>query len=115
MENREDPTVSAVVNVSSSPDLAALGRIKTAFSAMGFEVHAPFQTSFSIGAKKSLFETIFDTQLVIDETSLAAAVTTQDGASTLPLDRLDGDLSAQLASVEFMAPPAFPMNFTSPK
>ncbi len=115
MENPDDPTVSAVVNVSGAPDVAAMGRIKTGFSALGFEVHAPFHTSFSIGGKRSLFEKVFDTPLTVDNTSLAASVTTVDGDLGLPLTALTDDLQSQLASVAFMPPPALPMDFAAPK
>ncbi|MGQ0743383.1 MAG: hypothetical protein ACT4OS_03395 [Acidimicrobiales bacterium] len=113
MENPEDPTVSAVVKVKGSPDPLALGKIKTGFSALGFEVHAPLGAMFSIGARRSVFERVFEATLSIDESSLAAAVTLADGGVDLPLAPLSDEVRVQVESVAFMPPPAFPMDFAS--
>lgn len=115
MESSEDPTVSAVVSLKATPDVPGMGRIKTEFSKLGFEVHAPFQASFSIGGRRSLFEKVFVSTLIIDQTSLPSSVTNGDGGSELPLEPLPGEIQAQVTSVAFMPPPAFPSRLVSPK
>ncbi|MGH3849534.1 MAG: hypothetical protein ACRDRT_07520, partial [Pseudonocardiaceae bacterium] len=115
VESSEDPTVSAVVSLSSTPDVPGMGRIKTEFSKLGFEVHAPFHASFSIGGRRSLFEKVFASTLIIDETQLPSSVTNGDGGSELPLEPLPDEIQAQVTSVAFMAPPSFPNRKVSPK
>lgn len=113
MDNLSDPNVSAVVTLrprdGGPPSLDAIGRIKTRFSGTGFEVHAPFPMSFSILARRSLFERIFGVGISVDEESLAAGVTTESGELDLPLDQLPEDLREGVAGVAFMPPPTFAM------
>lgn len=114
-----DPNVSAVVTVKSGetgpPDIGRMGFIKQKFSGLGFEVHAPFTTNFSIGGRKSLFERIFGVTLKVDEDSLAAGVTTDSGGLDLPVDPLPDEIQVDVASVAFMPPMAFPMSASPPK
>ena len=69
-DDRANPTVSAVVQMADAGareaagaptlhDNQATAQTKAFLTKAGFEVHAPFQTSFSIGAAKSLFEEFF--------------------------------------------------------
>ena len=117
MDNLTDPTVSAVVSLKAGedgpPGMDEVTRVKQKFSGTGFEVHAPFQTSFSIAGKRSVFERVFNIRLKVDENTLAAAVTTEDGSFGLPVDQLPEELRSAVASVEFVPPPSF-ASFGSP-
>ncbi len=121
-EELEDPTVSAVVTlfpreqratetpesgVPLSEDLRAVGLAKQRFTSAGFEVHAPFTGKFSIGGKRSLFESYFGEKLVVDDSQLIRDVKTSSGSYELPLDRLPDDLKGLVASVAFTPPPDF--------
>jgi hypothetical protein len=121
-EDAQDPTVSAVVTIlprekriTSTPesgvplseDLRAVGLAKSRFTSAGFEVHAPFTGKFSIGAKRSLFESYFGEELVIDDSQLIRSVTTSSGGYDLPLERLPEDLKGLVESVAFTPPPDF--------
>src|SRR5215471_15797818 len=98
-----DPTVSAVVQMTNADERAAAGapvlhdnqataQVKGWFTKAGFEVHAPFATSFSIGAKQSLFEEVFGAKLHVDE-GLTAAVTLADGGRDLDTSHLPDDVA----------------------
>lgn len=112
-----DPTVSAVVQMTSAPEREATGaaelhdnqataQVKGWFTKAGFEVHAPFATSFSIGAKQSLFEEIFKTHLVIDE-GLTASVTLEGGGRELDKALLPEEVGELIKSITFIPPPDF--------
>lgn len=112
-----DPTVSAVVQMTNAEERAAAGapvlhdnqataQVKGWFTKAGFEVHAPFQTSFSIGGKQSLFEETFKTHLVIDE-GLTASVTLEGGERDLDINHLPDDVRELIKSISFIPPPDF--------
>lgn len=111
METTSDPLISAVVTVADvdgqPPSTDVLGKVKTQFAGIGFEVHAPFGPKFSIGARQSVFERVFATRLRIEQESLAVGVTTESGQLDLPTDQLPDDLRAAVSSVEFVPPPTF--------
>ncbi|MGI8778356.1 MAG: hypothetical protein ACR2LJ_13460 [Acidimicrobiales bacterium] len=115
--DQADPTVSAVVELASDAereaagqpglhDNQATGQLKANLTKAGFEVHAPFRNSFSIGATKSLFEEYFDQKLSIDE-DLLGIVTIDGGAQELPLDAVPDDVRAFVHSITFVSPPSF--------
>jgi len=115
--DKADPTVSAVVELASEEERTAAGQpglhdnhatsqLKANLTKAGFEVHAPFQTSFSIGAKKSLFEEFFGQKLLIDE-GLLGIVTIDGGAQELSLDNVPDDVKAYVHSIAFVSPPSF--------
>ncbi len=115
--DQADPTVSAVVELASDAereaagqpglhDNQATGQLKANLTKAGFEVHAPFQNSFSIGAKWSLFEEYFDQKLSIDE-GLLGIVTIEGGAQELSLDAVPDDVRAFVHSITFVSPPSF--------
>jgi hypothetical protein len=107
----DDPVVSAVVTLkegdAGGPTQETTARIKAWFGNRGFEVHAPFFASFSIGGRRSLFEEVFGDRLVVDQESLATSVTTADGGMELSLERLPDDVRSEVVSVAFMPPPGF--------
>ncbi len=116
-DDRANPTVSAVVQMADAgerqaagaPDLhdnQATAQTKTFLTKAGFEVHAPFQTSFSIGAAKSLFEEFFGRKLVVDE-GLISSVTVDGGGLELPVDALPDDIRPLVKSISFVPPPDF--------
>ena len=111
METTSDPLISAVVTVADvdgeTPGADVLGKVKTKFAGIGFEVHAPFGHKFSIGARQSVFERVFATKLRVEQESLAVGVTTEAGGMDLPVDQLPDDLRASVSSVEFVPPPTF--------
>ncbi|MGH9150238.1 MAG: hypothetical protein ACRD0F_07850 [Acidimicrobiales bacterium] len=112
-----DPTVSAIVHLRPKPGLEkdpptqdtvsdeSIAKVKMFFTKAGFEVHAPFHASFSIGAKVSKFEQFFGDTLSIDENSFAMSVTTAAGGRELSLEVLPDGVKQSVASVAFMAPP----------
>lgn len=116
--DQADPTVSAVVELASEDERAAAGvpglhdnqataQLKANITKAGFEVHAPFQTSFSIGAKKSLFEEFFGQKLEIDEGLLGIVTIAEDGSQELSLDTVPDDVKPYVRSVKFVSPPSF--------
>lgn len=84
-----------------------MARAKGHFTRAGFEVHAPFGNSFSIGGRKSQFERFFDRPLVIDEERLGGPVTTAEGERSLPVERLDAEVREMVESIAFPPPPDF--------
>ena len=121
-EDVEDPTVSAVVTVLPkeertvetpesgmplSEDLRVVGLVKSRFTTAGFEVHAPFTGKFSIGGKRSLFESYFGRKVIIDDSELIRKVSTEDGGYDLPLDVLPDELKPLVKSIAFTPPPDF--------
>ncbi|HEX2274686.1 MAG TPA: hypothetical protein VHG90_12505 [Acidimicrobiales bacterium] len=116
-DDRADPTVSAVVQMADAGEREAAGapglhdnqataQTKSFLTKAGFEVHAPFQTSFSIGAAKSLFEEFFGRKLVVEE-GLIASVTVDDGGRELPVDALPDEVRPLVRSISFVPPPDF--------
>ncbi|MFN2606626.1 MAG: hypothetical protein ABR511_01830 [Acidimicrobiales bacterium] len=112
-----DPTVSATVELAGAEEREAAGQpglhdnqataqLKTALTKAGFEVHAPFATSFSIGARQSLFEEYFAQKLVVED-GLISTVTVEGGDQRLPLDALPDDVRPFVRSVTFVSPPSF--------
>lgn len=121
-EDLEDPTVSAVVTilprgertqetpesgVPLSEDLRAMGLVKSRFTSAGFEVHAPFTGRFSIGARRSLFESFFGEPIVVDDTQLIRTVKTASGSFELPIEKLPEEVRGLVKSIEFPPPPDF--------
>jgi len=115
--DKADPTVSAVVELANAAEREAAGQpgmhdnqataqLKANLTKAGFEVHAPFQTSFSIGAKKSLFEEYFAQKLNVDE-DLLGIVTVDGGAQELSLDAVPDDVKSFVHSIAFVSPPSF--------
>ena len=116
-DDRADPTVSAVVQMADAGEREAAGapglhdnqataQTKSFLTKAGFEVHAPFQTSFSIGAAKSLFEEFFGRKLVVEE-GLIASVTVDDGGRELPVDALPDEVRPLVRSISSVPPPDF--------
>ena len=110
-----DPTVSAVVELhapgeleSSDPDeyQRATSKLKAHFTSAGFEVHAPFHTSFSIGARVSTFEDYFGEKVLVEE-GLVTSVTLQGGGTELPREKVPDDVGGIVKKVFFMPPPDF--------
>ena len=112
-----DPTVSAVVEIASDEERAAAGQpglhvnqatsqLKAHLTKVGFEVHAPFNTTFSIGGKQSLFEEYFGQKIVVDQ-GLISTVTVEGGGNQLSLDAMPDDMRAFVRSVSFVSPPSF--------
>lgn len=111
MSQLDDPVVSAVVTLkegdAGGPSQETTARIKAWFGNRGFEVHAPFFASFSIGGRQSLFEEVFGDRLVVDQESLATSVTTAEGGMDLSMAQLPDEVRGEVVSVAFMPPPAF--------
>lgn len=81
----------------------AIARTKAYFTKSGFEVHAPLGVTFSIGNRKSRFETFFGQPLVIDEDRLGGPVTTEDGGRELPLEPLPEEIREMVETVTLPA------------
>jgi hypothetical protein len=92
-------------------DNQATAQVKGWFTKAGFEVHAPFISSFSIGAKQSLFEETFATRLILDE-GLTSSVTLEDGGRDLDVNRLPEEIRVLIKSISFVPPPDW-ANFSS--
>ena len=116
-DDRANPTVSAVVQMADAGareaagapplhDNQATAQTKAFLTKAGFEVHAPFQTSFSIGAAKSLFEEFFGRTLVVEE-GLITSVTVDGGGLDLPVDALPDEVRPLVRSISFIPPPDF--------
>ena len=112
-----NPTVSAVVTLASAEEREAAGapglhdnqatsQVKTHLTKAGFEVHAPFVSSFSIGGTQSLFEDYFGTKLTVDE-GLISEVSLEDGGRDLPVAPLPDDVRPLVRSIAFVSPPSF--------
>jgi hypothetical protein len=121
-EDLDDPTVSAVVTVFTreerateapesgiplSEDLRTVGLVKSRFTSAGFEVHAPFTGMFSIGGRRSLFESFFGEPIVVDDSQLIRKVTTAAGTLELPIEKLPEELHGLVKSIAFPPPPDF--------
>ncbi len=87
-------------------DNQAMAQTKGRLTKDGFEVHAPFQTSFSIGAARSLIEEYFGRKLVVEE-GLITTVTVEGGGLELPVDAFPEDIRPLIRSVSFVPPPDF--------
>lgn len=94
------------IPVPSSPSAAA--RLRGYFTSAGFEVHAPFGTTLSIGAAQSRFESFFDTRLVVDEEQLGAPMTTESGGRELPLEGLPEEVQRVVERISLPLPPELP-------
>jgi len=106
----QEPWVSAVVTLAvPANDLASISPAKGHFTSVGFEVHAPLGATFAIAGPKSLFETTFGRDLVVNDKDLIASVTTESGELDLPLDSLPDAMKAIVESVSFVPPP--PLQF----
>ena len=82
----------------------AIARAKAYFTKAGFEVHAPLGATFSIGNRKSRFETFFGQPLVIDENRLGGPVTTEAGSRELPLEPLPDEIREMIETIALPAP-----------
>ncbi len=101
-----EPWVSAVVTLSvPANDLASISPVKSHFTSVGFEVHAPLGATFAIAGPKSLFEQTFNRVLIVNDQDLVTTVTTEAGELDLPLDPLPEEMRPIVASVQFVAPP----------
>ena len=109
--------MSAVVELASSEEREASGApglhdnqatatAKTHLTKAGFEVHAPFVNSFSIGGTQSLFEEYFGTKLTVDE-GLISKVSLESGGHELPVAALPDDVRPLIRSISFVSPPSF--------
>lgn len=87
-------------------DNQATAQVKGWFTKAGFEVHAPFISSFSIGGKQSLFEKQFETRLAIDE-GLTSSVTIEGGKRDLDINLLPDEIHVLIKSISFIPPPDF--------
>ena len=116
--DQADPTVSAIVEIASDEEREAAGmpgmhanqataQLKASLTKAGFEVHAPFATSFSIGAKMSLFEEYFGQKLEIDEGLLGIVTIAGGGGQELSLDTVPDDVRPFIRRVSFVSPPSF--------
>lgn len=101
-----EPVVSAVVTLRPGSHAGLVAKVKSHFTSAGLEVHAPFSTSFSVAGVPSRFETIFGTQITVDE-ELLGSVTTADGGLELPLKTLPEEIQELVESVSFVPPPDF--------
>lgn len=82
--------------------VAQVARVKQYFANSGFEVHAPVGSTFSIGAKQSVFERFFETTLTVDEDQLGCPVSVEGGDRFLGLDTLDGEMRVIVADISFI-------------
>jgi len=104
------PSEPGLTRAVSAADVAvpvhggAIARAKAYFTKAGFEVHAPLGATFSIGNRKSRFETFFSESLVIDEERLGGPVTTADGERELPLGPLPDEVREIVESVALPPP-----------
>ena len=89
-------------------EIRVVDRVKAFFTRAGFEVHAPLGSTFSIGAKRQLFEEFFGRGLDVDPDAFPSAVTVEGGGADLPLDPLPDEVRAVVQSISFPAPPALP-------
>ncbi len=111
----QEPWVSAVVSLSvPANDLASIQPVKSHFTSVGFEVHAPLGSSFGIAGPKSLFENVFDRVLMVNDQDLITSVTTDAGETDLPLDSLPEQLRRVTESVRFIEPPPLPFGLSKP-
>lgn len=97
-----DRTVSPT-DVAVPTQGGAIARAKAYFTKAGFEVHAPLGATFSIGNRKSRFETFFGQPLVIDENRLGGPVTTEAGARDLPLEPLPEEIREMVETITLPA------------
>lgn len=86
----------------------AIARTKAYFTKAGFEVHAPLGALFSIGNRKSRFETFFGQPLVIDEDRLGGPVTMEGGGRDLPLEPLPDEIREMVEAITLPSPPDLP-------
>ena len=109
--------MSAVVEMASAEEREAAGApglhdnqatatAKTHLTKAGFEVHAPFTNSFSIGGTQSLFEEYFGTKLTVDE-ALISEVSLESGGRDLPVGALPDDVRPLVRNISFVSPPSF--------
>ena len=101
----------APADVSVPEQGSAMARVKGYFTRAGFEVHAPVGTTFSIAARRSLFEEFFGERLRVDEEQLLSPVRTADGGDSLPLERLPAEIRNLVEAVSFPPPPQLPGGF----
>lgn len=87
---------------TSGSDLA---RAKSYFTKAGFEVHAPLGMRFSIGNRKSRFETFFGQALLLDNDVLGSPVTLENGSRDLPVEPLPDEIREMVESITLPEPP----------
>ncbi len=107
-ESSSDSRVVSPADVAVPVHGGAIARTKAYFTKAGFEVHAPLGALFSIGNRKSRFETFFGQRLVIDEEHLGGPVTTEDGGHQLPLEPLPEEIQALVEDITLPVPPDLP-------
>ncbi len=85
-----------------------MAQVKRYFEKAKFDIHAPIGDTFSIAARRSLFEQFFGQRLVVDEERFFAPVTTADGGDQLPVEGLPEDIRALVKSISLPPPPDIP-------
>ena len=96
------------LEVPVPPSASSTARVRGYFTNAGFEVHAPFGETFSIGAGRSRFESFFAVRLVVDEERLGAPMTTKQGGQDLPLVGLPEEIQRLVTSISLPRPPELP-------
>lgn len=86
---------------TSGSDLA---RAKAYFTKSGFEVHAPLGLRFSIGNRKSRFESFFATSLVLDDDNPGSPATVEGGGRDLPTEPLPDEIRDMVESITLPEP-----------
>ena len=116
--DESDPTISAVVELHPPGDLPdALGApdeyqrqtamLKAHLTAAGFEVHAPFASSFSIGAKISQFVDYFGDPVKMEDDGVFTSITVEGGGRELNLEPVPEEGRQMVKAIHFMPPPDF--------
>jgi len=95
------------------PDPAAAHKVRDFLKAAGFTVGALVGNSFSITAKKDVFESVFKTRLVhVEKKGVMCVSTNNEMGYELPVGALPADVGGHLVAVTFTAPPEFgPVEF----
>jgi len=100
-----DPAVSAVVTLRRDAHLGVVSKAKAAFGAVGFEVHAPLNVSFSILAPRSRFESVFGVKVTVEDQLLMQSVTVEGGGLELPMEGVPEEVRPDVEQVSFVPPP----------
>ncbi len=87
---------------TSGSDLA---RAKAYFTKAGFEVHAPLGMSFSIGNRKSRFETFFGQELRLENDVLGSPATVVGGGRDLATEPLPEEVRMMVESIRLPEAP----------
>ncbi|CAN5718282.1 hypothetical protein BH20ACT1_BH20ACT1_05180 [soil metagenome] len=93
---------SDVAVPTSGSDLA---RAKAYFTKAGFEVHAPLGMAFSIGNRKSRFETFFGQELLLESDVLGSPATVDGGGRDLAVEPLPDEIREMVEWIRLPEPP----------